>query len=258
MLGEQTGTIMGPKTSSYRGGFHKRAEDALNPAQISAGTTPLLQDPESAGGNPVLSQGSEVGEDTPDTRGGDPGRSLITSIEAAINATKREAKVGPKADARMWLNAPMHSREHDPVLHNALENASSAGVKISAKQLLQKYASQSPQHAAFLRKIAQGMAPPPAMAAQGAPAAMPPTGGMGNVPAPQAAAAPVKGGSATPMPGGDQEQPYVPESALAAAAQGVSPEDLAAAEALLNAQSAQVAQPSVQNAAVPTEGSAGV
>jgi hypothetical protein len=134
-------------------------------------------------GNPALSQGSEAGELVPDTFGRDPGRELIRSNAAVINATRRDAKAGPKAEMRKWLSEPALSRTTDPVLHHALENTDAAGAKISSRQMLAKYASTSPQHAAYLKKFAEGVmsAANAAPAAAGMPTAGPPMGGMSAV-----------------------------------------------------------------------------
>lgn len=223
----------------------KFAEDALNPAQISGGTTPELQ---SAAGIPsALSQGAEAGQNTPNTRGDTAGRDLVASNEAAINATKKDAKHS-KTQSGMapYVDEPAMSAAHDNVLSKALDNTSSAGVKIaadSARAMLERWSNQSPANkeklSQALKKVADaemgygGGAPAQAAQAAGAaaapPAAAPPMGG---------------GGGGGPMPGSAMgmnklqaadaaEAPPISDQALQAAAEGVTPEELAEAMAMI-------------------------
>lgn len=199
--------------------IQKFAGDEEDPAHISAGTDPLLQ---SEPGVPsVQSQGAEAGSNTPrssaPTSGEGGGRELISSNEAAINATKREAKQQNKGALSELLTEPMQSSVHDRTLQESLDNTSSAGVKISAtRELLRKLAASSPEvgrRIAALVKKAEGEAPPPA--AEEAPP-----------PPPEAAVA------APPV--AEEAQGAGPmDAALAAVLAGVTPEDLAAAEELL-------------------------
>ena len=242
----------------------KFAEDAINPAQISAGSEPILQS--SAGVPSVLSQGTAAGEQVPATQGSDPGRQLIQSITAAINAKKGDAK-NVRSEMAKHLSEPAHAASHDSVLQQSLDNTSSAGVKIAAtKALLQKWAEQSPEHKVMLaeatQKVKQAMgdgaeAGPPAGGAASAPGAGS-SGGM-SMPAPGAESS----GGGAKMAMGEEAEP-VSDAALAAAAQGVSPEEVAMAEEMLEAQMAPPAEaemeapPVEEGAAAPAPAPAGM
>jgi hypothetical protein len=203
----------------------KFAGDEEDPAQISAGTDPLLQ---SEPGQPsVLSQGAEAGSNTPrgsaPTSGEGAGRDLLSSNESAINATKREAKQQNKGALSDLLTEPMHSSEHDHTLQESLDNTSSAGVKISAaRELLKKVALASPefrQRVAMLVKRAAESEDPTGKGEDKAPTTPPAAEPVAEAPPAEVAAEPAP---ETGM-----------EAALAAVLAGVTPEDLAAAEALL-------------------------
>jgi hypothetical protein len=190
-------------------GLDKQAEDALFPAQISAGTEPVLQsDP----GTPsALMQGSEAGVNTPretaPNSGEGAGRELLSSNEAAINATKGQAKRQNKGALSEILSEPAMSAGHDRTLQETLDNTSSAGVKISAaREMIRKFASKSPENARKVRALAK-------LAEEG-----------GIPMAPEAAMAEEAPAEAGPM-----------EAALQAAASGVTPEDVAQAHELLAA-----------------------
>ena len=100
--------------------LRKVAEDAINPAQISAGAaTPPAA---SASEEGVPSQPSDVNSQT----------RLISSNQAAIDYTKRDAKADPKKDVNQVLSQPALTRSGDQVLHKTLDNTESAGVKISS------------------------------------------------------------------------------------------------------------------------------
>lgn len=201
----------------------KFAEDALFPAQISAGTTPILQSAE--GANPAQMQGTEVFEGTPretaptDYQGA--GRDLIASNEAAINYTKGEAKSPQKKPLAELLTEPAMSSAHDSVLNQSFDSTSQAGVKISsARELLKKAAASSPELKSLIdAHIKQAMddVPPPGQEL--------------------AAAAPGEGGEAEAL--GGSVAPEVSDEALAAAAEGVTVEELAAAQELLAMQAGQ-------------------
>jgi hypothetical protein len=244
----------------YGDEFVKAAEDAINPANISGGGgKPLLQT--ESGVPNALMQGSEVGNNTPretaPTSGEGGGRELLSSVEAAINATKRQAKQQNKGALAEVLSEPAMSSAHDKTLAQSLDNTSSAGVKISsaqadaARELLRKFQSESSENAdklAARMKLAQD----PDMAA--APAAPPKPAPPGSAPpgeepgaAPEAvppAAGPPDAGM-TPPPeagmGGGEEMP-VSDEALEAVKAGVTPEEVAEAEQLLAAQGAMAAQ----------------
>lgn len=61
---------------------------------------------------------------------------LIASNQAAINYTKQQAKAVPKARMGEVLHEPAQKKSTDPVLHQNLEAAPSAGVKISSVEKL--------------------------------------------------------------------------------------------------------------------------
>jgi hypothetical protein len=244
-LGLTVGSIKGPsqfdKTSSLKKASSVRklqimakiAEDALNPAQIEAGTEPELQ---SADGIPnQLSQGSEVGELTPRETapnvGEGSGRELLSSIEAAINATKSDAKGQNKGPLSEVLTEPAMSEAHDETLAESLDNTDSAGVKISsaqvsaARELLRRYINSAPGNAMKVAAILK-------MSADGADAADIAPGG-GGAPMPT-------GGEMTSYPTDAEVAPMeeegvgeVSEEALAAASQGVTPEEVEQAQQLL-------------------------
>lgn len=190
----------------------KLAEDAINPAQISGDSKPILQsDP----GTPSpLSQGSEAGVNTPrecaPTGGEGGGREALSSNVAAINVTKGQAKRQNKGALSELLSEPMQSSRTDKVLSESLDNADSAGVKISAaREMVRKFMSASPHNARMVAELvkaaegeAAGDAAPPSEA-------QPPSGEM------------------VPPEGG------IDPAALEAAQADVTPEELAAAEAML-------------------------
>jgi len=223
--------------SKYGNELAKMAEDALNPAQISAGTEPLLQSV--SGASSAQMQGSEVGENTPrdtaPTSGEGGGRELLSSVESAINATKAQAKKQNKGALAELLTEPAMSSAHDKTLDKSLDSTSSAGVKISsaqanaARELLRKFQDGSSGNARKLASVikrAQGedMAP-----GGGAPPAegMPP---MEEEMPPEMAGMDAGG-----------EAPEVSDEALEAAKSGVTPEELDQAQQLLALQGAAAA-----------------
>lgn len=94
----------------------KRAEDALNPAQVSAGRTTPPDTRESGQAGPPSPQGS----------------SMVGSSQSVTNLTRRDAKAGPKADMRAYVDQPALSAEHDHILQNAFSHTGQAGAKIAA------------------------------------------------------------------------------------------------------------------------------
>jgi hypothetical protein len=242
----------------------KMAEDALNPAQISAGTIPVLQ--QESGVPSQLMQGSEAGSNTPresaPTTGEASGRQHVQSVESAINMTKGQAKTQNSRSALSeLLTEPAMSASGDSTLQKSLDNTSSAGVKISAaRELLRRFAESSPDAAqkfAAAVKAAQeeeeegkkgkgdkapgGEAAPGGEVVPGGGAAL--MGGeassMPEDEVPPEAALEMGGGEVAPpmMPpmaaeGGEG----VPPEAMAAAEAEVTPEELAQAAALLAAQ----------------------
>lgn len=131
-----------PRLVEYLMGQVKQAEDAINPAHISGGTIPVGEPPEGvrASGESGPGEPSDVTSQ----------KRLISSNEAAMNYTKREAKADPKSDAARVLTQPVLSAAHDNVLQKAFENTERAGVKIShslrrdaARAILEKMAEEA-------------------------------------------------------------------------------------------------------------------
>lgn len=123
----------------------KQAEDAINPAHISAGPA-------------VPPETSQAGEQGGAPVGGQPegSRSLVGSNESAINYTKGEAKSSVKKDMKAFITEPAQTSATDSVLQKALEHTGQAGVKISsegptktaaARALLEKLASEAEEKA---------------------------------------------------------------------------------------------------------------
>lgn len=222
----------------------KYAANAENPAHIAAGSMPVLQ---SEGGIPSpLSQGSEVGSNTPrelaPNSGAGAGRELVSSNESAIDATKGQAKQQNKGTLSELLVEPAMSKAHDKVLDKSLENASTAGVKISAaRALLKKFAGTSPENA---RKLALMLkqAQVPAVTAAGEPvpgAEEPPPEAPPPEAAPPVPEAPVEPGAEEEIPPEvAAEEGEIPESLDIdeGSLEDVTPEELALAEELLAAQ----------------------
>jgi len=232
----------------------KLAEDALNPAQISGNTKPILQ--QEPGVPSQLSQGAEVGSNTPretaPTSGEGGGRELLSSVESAINATKGQAKRQNKGALNEVLTEPSMSRAHDKTLHESLDNTSSAGVKISsaqanaARELLRKFQDSSPGNNQKLAALAK-LALDPEMAAGGG---VPPMGDE-TAPAPEDEV-----GEALEDEEAEGVEGPSPE-AMEAAKAGVTPEEVAEAEELLAAQGAMAEEAAAEEAAgagVPPEG----
>lgn len=129
----------------------KQAEDAINPAKISAGAAvpPDTSASGEAGGAPA---------------GGKPqgATNLIASNDSAINYTKGQAKAAPKADVRKYVTEPALSSAHDKTLGMAFANTSKAGVKIAsmrstaARVLLEKMAAESEDEEAKKKKKESG------------------------------------------------------------------------------------------------------
>lgn len=143
----------------------KQAEDAINPAQISAGKA-------------VPPDTSAAGESGGAPAGGQPQgpTGLVSSTEAAINFKRREAKAHVKPELGKLLTEPALSAAHDTTLNQAFDNTERAGVKISsatplstsaralgARALLEKLAEEAcAPDAAKKRKTSTGgfTAPP--------------------------------------------------------------------------------------------------
>ncbi len=98
----------------------KQAEDAINPARISAGAAvpPQTSEAGQAGGRPV---------------GGAPkGPSgLVSSNDSARNYQRDAAYAPRKAEMGKYLKEPMLSMEHDSVLRDAFKHTGQAGTKFA-------------------------------------------------------------------------------------------------------------------------------
>lgn len=99
----------------------KLAEDAINPAKISAGAAvpPQASASGQAGGQPA--GGAPKGP----TQG-------ISSNQAAIDLTRREAYKNRISDMSKWLTQPMDSAKHDSTLQVTLDHTREAGPKIAS------------------------------------------------------------------------------------------------------------------------------
>jgi hypothetical protein len=107
----------------------KIAEDAINPAQISAG-------PASAQGAeaPDGVSGSEDGPEPPKPGPANTQASLIGSNESAINYDKRQAKANMRSDMSNLLNEPMQASSGDSTLQTMLDHTAQSGAKIAQQQ----------------------------------------------------------------------------------------------------------------------------
>ena len=119
--GKKEASAVDPRLVDLYLSMVKSAEDAINPAKISAGAAvpPDTSMSGEAGGAPVggLPQGPT---------------SLISSNEAAANFTKREAKAPVKAQLNRIVTEPALSAAHDHILDQAFDHTGQAGVKISS------------------------------------------------------------------------------------------------------------------------------
>lgn len=160
--------------------LRKLAEDAINPAHISAPANVDPAEPPPGAAEAGVEVPSEPGDVTSQKR-------LISSNEAAINYTKREAKADPKSDVAQVLQEAPLSSATDKVLERAFDNTGRAGVKISSAGNMAKTAMQVSAQRAVLAKLLEkaasdvalpdktkksmGMAPTTPQAATGANAA---------------------------------------------------------------------------------------
>lgn len=123
-------------------GLKKVAEDAINPAQISAGAA-SAQGAEAPQGvsaseeGPIPAEPSDVNSQ----------KRLIGTNDAAINYTKRQAKADPKRDLGQLITEPALSASTDKTLDIAFDNTNAAGAKIAS-------AKKTPSPAARLTKTA--------------------------------------------------------------------------------------------------------
>lgn len=131
----------------------KLAEDSINPAKISAGSA-------------VAPETSVSGQPGGAPAGGAPkgNTSLISSNDAAINFTKRDAKSGTSAAMGKLLTEPALSAAHDKTLGMAFANTPKAGVKIAsdvtrtaaARVILEKMAADADAEADKKKKKESG------------------------------------------------------------------------------------------------------
>lgn len=126
--------------------MRKHAANAENPAQISAGSEPLVNPNASAAeeGVPKLPGPAQAQANLVQTK--DPTK--------PANITKGQAKAEPKRQMGEVLDEPAQKKSSDPVLHQNLDAASGAGVKLSSVQ--------AAAARAYLRKVAQVGADPDA------------------------------------------------------------------------------------------------
>lgn len=125
-------------------GLYKQAEDAINPAQVSAGKAEATGAKPPPGAAPA---GQEVPSEPSDVSA--QKRKMISSNEAAINYTKRDAKADPKSDVGDVVKEPAQTSSTDPVLNHVFSHTGEAGTKVSsitrvaaARAVLSKLAEQ--------------------------------------------------------------------------------------------------------------------
>lgn len=145
--------------------YTKQAEDAINPAHISAGAA-------------VPPETSASGEPGGAPAGGKPqgATGLVATNESAINYTKGQAKADPKRDVNKILTEPALSSAHDNVLQKAFSHTGAAGVKMAslrstaARVLIEKMASEADEDKAAKKKKKEsaGFSAPPVGGAAGA------------------------------------------------------------------------------------------
>lgn len=112
-----------PRLVEYMLSAVKTAEDAINPAHISAGSA-----------ESTALQRSAAGESGGAPAGGLPQgpTGLVGSNDAARNYTKGEAKSQVKGQLSKVLSEPALSSAHDNVLQKVFNHTGKAGVKIAA------------------------------------------------------------------------------------------------------------------------------
>lgn len=121
-------------------GLYKAAEDAINPSQISAGKEPKEPELASASEEGTPNEPSDVNKQ----------KALISSNQAAIDYTKRQAKADPKGDVGDVVTEPAQSASTDSVLNQALTHTNEAGAKIASADLTRLAGAR-----AVLTKLAQ-------------------------------------------------------------------------------------------------------
>ena len=113
----------------------KQAEEAINPAHISAGAAQAPQTIEANQPGP----------------GGEYKGLVPTTPKEVANFTRREAKAPMKQEMRQYVDEPMMSESSDKVLANAFGHTDEAGAKISSAQEVSKVASAR----ALMRRLAE-------------------------------------------------------------------------------------------------------
>jgi hypothetical protein len=130
---------------AYMASRTKVAEDALNPAKISAGAA--VPPETSAAGEPG---GAPVGGAPQGPTG------LVGSTDAARKYTKGQAYANRKVDLRKYFQEPALSAQHDSTLRAAFDNTGKAGTKFAEAQ--QPAASVKTAAArVLLTKLAEGI-----------------------------------------------------------------------------------------------------
>ena len=147
-------------------GLTKQAEDAIFPAQISSGKSS-----DNGTNSPEGVSPSEEGVPKEPSDVTNQKRQMLSSNQAAIDYTKREAKADPKSDVNQVLNEPALSSSTDKTLDQALSHVDEAGAKISSANLTRIAASravlaklaaaQSDKSQEKKTKKAMGMGTPP-------------------------------------------------------------------------------------------------
>jgi len=94
----------------------KQAEDAINPAQISAGSA-------------VEPEVTVTGQPGPAASGKER---VPESAKGVADYTRRDAKSVPKSEMHALLDEPMMSSAHDNVLQQAFSHTGEAGAKLSS------------------------------------------------------------------------------------------------------------------------------
>lgn len=113
----------------------KKAEDAINPARITAGAAQAPQTLEASDPGP----------------GGEDKNLVPTTPQGVADFTRRQAKAPMKQEMRQYVDEPMMSESSDKVLANAFGHTDQAGAKISSAQEVSKVASAR----ALMRRLAE-------------------------------------------------------------------------------------------------------
>lgn len=114
--------------------LRKLAEDAINPAHISAGTSGQTLET------------TVTGQPGPAAAGKDR---VPATAQGVADMTRREAKSVPKQEMGSLLDEPMMSSSHDSVLQQAFSHTNEAGAKVSSAQQVKVAAAR-----ALLRNLA--------------------------------------------------------------------------------------------------------